>query len=138
MRLKTMLAALAAVGMLTACEDIFEDGNMQPDGSKPSVVVNSPSSNQAINVAQGLLVNISAVDKDKVKDLDIVLQSQEEEQNTLISFSTTPDKNVVEFDSVVSVQGVKPGRYNLIITATDYRTNQTVQEVPVIIQAPAN
>lgn len=133
-----MLAALATVGMFTACEDIFEDGSMQPDNSDPSVVVNSPSNNQSINIAQGIPVNISAVDKDKVKDLDIILQSQEGEQKVLIDFSTNPDKNVVEFDTLVNVKGIKPGLYNLIITATDYRTNQTVREVPVTIKATTN
>ncbi|GAB3810960.1 hypothetical protein [Pontibacter rugosus] len=134
MKIKTMLASLAAVSMLTACEDLFEDGSLQPDGSKPSLTVNNPSNNQAVTIAQGLRVNITAIDKDKVKDIDFVLQSQASEKKSFIKFTTFPQNNVVEFDTTLSMAGIAPGTYNLIIKATDNRTNVTTQEVAVNVK----
>ncbi|MDX5420635.1 MAG: Ig-like domain-containing protein [Hymenobacteraceae bacterium] len=128
MRLRTMLASLAAVAMLTACEDLFEDGSLQPDGSKPSLTVNNPSSNQTISASQGLRVNITAVDKDEVKDIDFVVKGVTAEKS-LINFKKFPQKKVVEFDTTLVINGIAPGDYTLVVSATDNRTNLSQQEV---------
>lgn len=123
-----MLASLAAVAMLTACEDLFEDGSLQPDGSKPSLTVNNPSSNQTISASQGLRVNITAVDKDEVKDIDFVVKGVTAEKS-LINFKKFPQKKVVEFDTTLVINGIAPGDYTLVVSATDNRTNLSQQEV---------
>lgn len=133
MSFKAVLASVAAVLMLTSCEDIFENGSLQPDGSTPSLTINNPSKNQSVTAATGLRVNITAVDKDNVKNLDFVLVGEKAEKS-ILKFNKKPDKRVVEFDTTVSVNGIAPGVYKLQVTATDKRTNLSVQEVTVNVK----
>ncbi|WP_242928670.1 Ig-like domain-containing protein [Pontibacter vulgaris] len=128
MNLKTMLASVVAVLMLTACEDLFEDGSLQPDGSNPSVTINAPTGNQSLTRTQGLRVNITAVDKDKVKDMEFTVRGTTSEKD-LFTFKKFPEKNVIEFDTLVSLGTVTPGSYILTVKATDKRTNVTSQDV---------
>lgn len=124
---------MAAVCLLTACEDVFEDDSLQPDGSVPSVKVNSPTKNPTVTAAQGLQVYVTVVDKDKVDKLDFqVLGSQGEKP--LIDFSKKPNKAVVEFDTLVSLKGIVPGTYTLKISAKDMRTNSTEEEVKFTVE----
>ncbi|NDK56582.1 Ig-like domain-containing protein [Pontibacter fetidus] len=126
MKLKTMLAALFAIAALTGCEDLFEDGSMQPDGSKPSLTINNPTNNQAVNQSQGLRVYVTAVDKDAVKTMEFKVMGAE---TSLINFNKVSEKNVVEFDTLVSVANLAPGTYQLNVKATDGRTNVSEQQV---------
>ncbi|MET3541728.1 outer membrane lipopolysaccharide assembly protein LptE/RlpB [Pontibacter aydingkolensis] len=128
MKLKTMLASLAAICMLTACEDLFEDGSMQADGSKPSLTINNPSNNQSISTTQGLRVNVTVVDKDLVKDLQFTVKGVNSE-TALVTFSKFPERNVVEFDTTIALNNVSPGEYKLQVAATDKRTNLEQKEV---------
>ena len=123
-----MLASLVAVGALTACEDLFEDGSMQPDGSKPSLTINNPSNNQSISTSQGLRMSVTVVDKDQVKDLEFTVKGVNAE-STLLTFRKTPERSVVEFDTTVAINGVTPGEYKLLVSATDKRTNLASKEV---------
>ncbi|AKD03863.1 Ig-like domain-containing protein [Pontibacter korlensis] len=133
MKFRTMLASLVAVVTFTACEDIFEGGSLQPDGSTPSLTINNPGKNQAITAAGGLRVNITAVDKDDVEQINFTLKGETAEK-AVLSFSTKPQKRVVEFDTTVNVGGIAPGTYKLQILATDKRTNQTTQEITVNVK----
>ena len=126
MKLKTMLAAMFAIAALTSCEDLFEEGSMQPDGSKPSLTINNPTNNQSVNQAQGLRVYVTAVDKDAVKTMEFKVMGAE---TSLISFNKASEKNVVEFDTLVSVANLAPGTYQLNVKATDGRTNVSEQQV---------
>jgi len=131
MKLKTMLAAMFAIVALTSCEDLFEEGNMQPDGSKPSLTINKPSNNQSVNQTQGLRLHVTAVDKDIVKSVEFNVNGAE---TTLLSFRKTSEKNVVDFDTLVSVQNLAPGTYQLKVRATDGRTNVSEQQVNLVIK----
>lgn len=133
MKLKTILASLAAVAVLASCEDIFEGGSLQPDGSTPSLTINNPSKNQKVTATTGLRVNITAVDKDNVENLTFTLRGEGSER-AVINFSTKPGRKVVEFDTTLNVSGVAPGTYELAVSATDKRTNLTVQQVPVLVK----
>ena len=126
MKLKTMLAAMFAIAALTSCEDLFEEGSMQPDGSKPSLTINNPTNNQSVNQAQGLRVYVTAVDKDAVKTMEFKVMGAE---TSLINFNKVSEKNVVEFDTLVSTSNLAPGTYQLRVKATDGRTNVSEQEV---------
>ena len=124
---------MAAVCLLTACEDVFEDDSLQPDGSVPSVKVNSPTKNPTVTAAQGLQVYVTVVDKDKVDKLDFqVLGTMGEKP--LINFSKKPNKAVVEFDTLLSLKGVVPGTYTLKISAKDMRTNSSEEEVKFTVK----
>jgi len=123
-----MLASLVAVCMLTACEDLFENGSLRPDGSTPSLTINNPSTNQVVVASQGLRVNITAVDKDHVRDIDFTLKGRGAE-TALISFKKFPGKRIVEFDTTLTGSSMAPGAYTLVIKATDKRTNVSQQEV---------
>ncbi|TPE44538.1 hypothetical protein FJM65_09995 [Pontibacter mangrovi] len=116
--------------MLTACEDIFEGGSLQPDGSVPSLTVNNPGKNQKITASGGLRVNITAVDKDDVDYIDFTLRGETAEK-PVVSFRTSPEERIVEFDTTLNVSGIAPGVYKLKVAATDKRTNLSVQEVTV-------
>lgn len=133
MKFKTLLSCVLAVGMLTACEDLFEDGSLQPDGSKPSLTINNPTNNQSVSAAQGLRLNVTVVDKDLVKDLEFSVRGVNAEK-TLFSFKKHPEKNVVEFDTTVALTGVAPGEYKLLVSATDKRTNLEQQEIKFTIK----
>lgn len=133
MKLKTMLASLAAVCMLTACEDLFEDGSLEPDGSVPSLTVNSPTRNPTVTAAQGLQVYVTVVDKDKVDKIDFQVLGANGEK-ALIDFSKESNKTVVEFDTLVSLKGIVPGDYTLKISAKDMRTNLSEEEVTFTVE----
>ena len=133
MNLKTMLASVLAVSMLTACEDLFEDGSMQPDGSKPSLTINNPSNNQSVSTTQGLRVNVTVVDKDLVKDLEFTVVGDNAE-TALVKFKKFPERNVVEFDTTILINGVSPGEYKLKVDATDKRTNLEHQEIKFTVK----
>lgn len=128
MKIKTMLASLVAVVSMTACEDLFEDGSLQPDGSSPSVTINKPTSNQSVAQAEGLRVSVTTVDKDKVKDLEVIVKGVGNER-VLVNFKKFPDKDVMEFDTLMALPNAVAGDYTLYVNATDYRTNTTRQEV---------
>ncbi|MEJ8803329.1 hypothetical protein [Pontibacter sp. H249] len=128
MKLKTMLASVLAVSLLTACEDLFEDGSMQPDGSKPSLTINNPTKNQSVTAAQGLRLNVTVVDKDEVKDLEFIVKAVNAETN-IVKFKKFPARNVVSFDTTVALNGISPGEYKLQVLATDKRTNLEQKEI---------
>ena len=117
---------MLAIVALSSCEDLFEDGSMQPDGSKPSLTINNPTNNQTVTQAQGLRVYITAVDKDAVKNLEFVVRGNESE---ILTFSKAPQKNVIEFDTTVSMENISAGTYQLLVRATDGRTNVSEQQV---------
>ena len=126
MKLKSIVASMLAIVALTSCEDLFEDGSMQPDGSRPSLTINKPTTNLSVAQSQGLPLSITAVDKDAVKNMEFRVMGAE---TTLISFDKAPNRNVVEFDTLVSTADLAPGIYNLIVRATDGRTNVSEQQV---------
>lgn len=134
MNIRTLLAPLGvALFMLTSCENLFEEDSLKPDGSNPSVVINTPSSNQTINASQGLRVNVTATDKDNIQNISLTVKRSEDDYN-LVSFNKIQDKRVVEFDTTVVLSGFTPGTYTLLIDATDKRTNYTLKEVKVTLQ----
>ena len=128
MRLKTVLASAIAICMLTACENIFEDDGLEPDGSKPSLKINNPSNNQSISTTQGLRVNVTVVDKDQIKDLEFTVIGSNSE-TALVKFKKFPARTVVEFDTTITIQGVTPGEYKLQVAASDKRTNLEKREI---------
>lgn len=133
MKLKTILASLLVVSMLTSCEDLFEDGSLQPDGSNPSLTVHAPTNNQSVTAAQGMNLDVTIVDKDLVKELEVSVVGDNAE-STLLSFKKYPVKNVVELDTLISFTGVAPGAYTLKIKATDRRTNVEQQEIKFTVK----
>lgn len=120
-----------AVAALTGCEDLFEDGSMQPDGSKPSLTINNPTNNQSVNQTQGLRIYVTAVDKDAVKNMEFKVIGAE---TNFISFNKASEKNVIEFDTLVSTTNLAPGTYQLHVKATDGRTNVSEQQVNFTIR----
>lgn len=128
-----MLASMAAVCLLTACEDLFEDGSMQPDGSMPSLTINNPTKNQTIATTQGLQVYITVVDKDQVENINFSVLSPGAE-SAFVDFDMMPHKTVVEFDTLMSLEGIVPGTYTLKISAQDKRTNLSVKEIPFTVK----
>jgi hypothetical protein len=133
MKLKTILASMVAVCLLSSCDDLFEDTSMQPDGSNPSLTVSNPTNNQTLLASQGLRIKITAVDKDKLNDIDFKVKSASGE-GAFLDFKKFPEKTVVEFDTTVALSGVAPGTYSLLISATDNRTNNTLQEVKFTVR----
>ncbi|WP_125185457.1 hypothetical protein [Botryobacter ruber] len=127
MKLKSILATMLAVVMLTSCEDIFEDG-MKPDGSKPYVTVNAPTANHSFTKANGVAVSLSVVDKDDVKDL-IVQISDLNGEAPIVDFTKHFNKNVAILDTLVAQNQLMPGSYKLSITAKDKRSNVQKQEI---------
>ena len=128
MKTKTLLASLVAVSMMTACEDLFEDGSLQPDGSKPNLTVKNPTTNQTLSTTNGLRIKLTATDKDKVKELQVRVHKPGGNAD-LVNFKTYPDKKILEVDTLVSVPGLQAGEYTLTINATDYRTNVASKEI---------
>ncbi|WP_242920199.1 Ig-like domain-containing protein [Pontibacter liquoris] len=135
MNIKTMLSSLAVVGALalTACEDLFENGSLKPDGSNPSITINNPANNQVVAATQGLRVNITAVDKDAFKEIGFLVEGGAGEA-PLVRFQKATDNRVLEFDTLVSLTGVAPGTYTLSINATDKRTNVTQKQVSFTVK----
>lgn len=128
MKFKTLLASLVAVASLTACEDLFEDGSLQPDGSKPNLIIRNPTQNQTLSKSNGLRVKFTATDKDKVRELQVRVRDIAGGTEH-ISFTTFPDKKVLELDTVLNASALSQGDYTLSINVTDYRTNVASTEV---------
>ncbi|HEY4651554.1 MAG TPA: Ig-like domain-containing protein [Pontibacter sp.] len=131
MKLKSMFAAMLAVAALTGCEEVFEDGNMQPDGSKPNITIKAPTTNQAITKTQGLRIFLSAFDKDEVKELEFTVKGGE---TNLLSFGRAMHKTAFEFDTTVAVSTLSSGTYQLLVRATDGRTNVSEQQVSFTVK----
>ncbi len=121
---------MLAIVALTSCEDLFEDGDMQPDGSKPSLTINNPTNNQSVNQTQDLRIHVTAVDKDAVK-VEFAVKGAE---TSLITFNKVSEKNVVDFDTLISMENIAPGTYQLYVRATDGRTNVSEQQVNFIVK----
>jgi hypothetical protein len=134
MKLTTMLASMAAVCMLSSCEDVFEDGSMKPDGSKPSLTINHSTKNQSINSTEELQIDLTVVDKDEVNTLDFTVLSADR-GDTVLNFSTAPHKTVVEFDTLLALPEVMPGAYIMKIIAEDNRTNVVEQEFNFTVES---
>jgi hypothetical protein len=128
MKFKSLLASVVAVIALTACEDVFEDGSLQPDGSKPSLTIRNPTNSQVLSQADGLRIKLTVSDKDKVKELQVRVRDVGGDAD-FINFTTFPDKKILELDTLLTVPGLKQGDYILTINATDYRTNVASDEV---------
>ncbi|WP_299707556.1 hypothetical protein [uncultured Pontibacter sp.] len=128
MKFKTLLASLVAVASLTACEDVFEDGSLQPDGSKPYLVIRNPTQNQALSKSDGLRVKLTATDKDKLKELRVSVRDNGTGVD-YINFSAFPEKKILEIDTVLNVSELKQGDYTLKINAIDFRTNEASTEI---------
>lgn len=117
---------MLAVGALTGCEDLFEDGSMQPDGSKPSLTINAPTTNQVVTEATGLRIFITAFDKDEVKDMTFIVNGAEA---NILAFDKAMKKTAFEFDTTLMLDNISPGTYQLLVRATDGRTNVAEQQV---------
>ena len=128
MNFKILLVCVLAVASLTACEDLFEDGSLQPDGSKPYLVIRNPTQNQTLSKSSGLRVKLTATDKDKLKELQVIVRANGGEVD-YINYSTFPDNKILEIDTVLNVSELKKGDYTLKINATDFRTNLASTEV---------
>lgn len=131
MKLKTTVAALFAIVALTSCEDLFEDGSMQPDGSKPSLTINAPTTNQTVQHTGGLRIFITAFDKDEVKDMVFTVTGAE---TNVLSFNKAMHRTAFEFDTTVALDNVSPGTYQLLVRATDGRTNVAEQQVSFTVK----
>lgn len=128
MKFTKLLASAVMVVSLTACEDVFEDGSLQPDGSKPALTIRNPTSNQRLTKASGLRVKLTASDKDKVKELQVRVRAVGGDADH-INFTTLPDKKILEFDTLLTAYELPQGDYTLTINATDFRTNVATGEV---------
>ncbi|PVY41254.1 Ig-like domain-containing protein [Pontibacter virosus] len=128
MKFTKLLASAVMVVSLTACEDVFEDGSLQPDGSKPALTIRNPSNNQKLSVSSGLRVKLTASDKDKVKELQVRVRAVGGDAD-YINFTTLPDKKILEFDTLLNANDMPQGDYTLTINATDFRTNVATNEV---------
>ncbi|WP_187261554.1 hypothetical protein [Pontibacter beigongshangensis] len=127
MKLNTLMASLAAILMLSSCEDIFEDSSL-PDGSKPDIRIASPTANRSYLVEHGFPVKLTVVDKDQIKSLTIVVKGSNGEP-ALVNIVKTPDVKVLELDTLIHQPSFVPGTYLLEVTATDSRTNIFTKEV---------
>jgi hypothetical protein len=133
MKLHTLIVGMLTISMLTACEDLFEDGSLKPDGSNPSLTIHAPSNNQSVTAAQGMRIDATFVDKDLVKEVNVTVKGDNAEK-ALMSFKRLPNKKVVELDTTLSFVGVTPGAYTLQIKATDGRTNFEQKEVKFTVK----
>lgn len=129
MKLKTMLAAMLAIVALSGCDDLLEEDSMAPDGSNPSLTINNPTNNQSVSQTKGLRIYVTAVDKDAVK-VDVAVKGDE---TSFITYSKMSRKNVVDFDTLVSVENLAPGPYKIVVRATDGRTNVSEEQVNFIV-----
>ncbi|MBX0332527.1 hypothetical protein K3G39_04675 [Pontibacter sp. HSC-14F20] len=128
MKLTKLLASVVAVIALTACEDVFEDGSLQPDGSNPALTIRNPTKNQKLAKSSGLRIKLTASDKDKVKELHVRVRAVGGDADH-INFTTLPDKKILEFDTLLNANVLPQGDYTLTINATDFRTNVSTDEV---------
>jgi hypothetical protein len=130
MKFKTILASMLAIVALSGCDDLLEEDNMGPDGSNPSLTINNPTNNQSVSQTKGLRIYVTAVDKDAVK-VDVAVKGHE---TNFITYSKVSRKNVVDFDTLVSVENLAPGTYQLVVRATDGRTNVSEEQVNFILK----
>lgn len=128
MKYKLLPAVLVAVLSLTACEDLFEDGSLQPDGSKPVLEIQNPTTSQVLSAASGLRVRLTSADKDKVKELQVRVRDVGGDAD-YINFTTYPNKKILDYDTLLSISGLRQGAYTLTVQAMDYRTNVTSDTV---------
>lgn len=128
MKFTKLLASAVMVVSLAACEDVFEDGSLQPDGSKPALTIRNPTKNQVLTKSSGLRVKLTASDKDKVKELQVRVRSVNGDAD-YFNFTTLPDKKILEFDTLLNATELPKGDYTLSINATDFRTNVSSAEV---------
>ncbi|MFD2245540.1 hypothetical protein [Pontibacter ruber] len=133
MKFKAVLASAFAMLSLTACEDLFEGGSLQPDGSKPDLVIKAPMSNQSFTKAQGVPLILSIVDKDEVKDLEVIIKSANSETE-LTRFHLPTEKSVVELDTILTAASYVAGTYNLTVNVTDKRTNFSTKQVQFVVK----
>lgn len=133
MKFKLLLATAVASVSLTACEDLFEDGSLQPDGSTPYLVIHTPTKMQALSKASGLRLKYSVSDKDMVKEIQV--QVRESEAGTdYIQYTTQPQKKWHDVDTLLSTGHLRQGTYTLRIQATDFRTNVASEEVTFTVK----
>jgi hypothetical protein len=133
MNFKILLVGVLAVASLTACEDLFEDGSLQPDGSKPYLIIRNPTQNQILAKSGGLRVKLTATDKDKLKELQVIVRDNGAGVD-YINYSTFPDHKILEIDTVLNISELKQGDYTLQINATDFRTNEASTEIPFSVR----
>lgn len=133
MKIKSILASLGVLLMLTSCEDLFEDGSLQPDGSVPYLVVNAPSNSQSLRSGEQLRISVTASDKDSVSSMRFTVKGASAE-TPLVDFTKVLRKRVVEFDTLVSMGNASPGTYSLSVDATDRKTNRALKEVSVTVR----
>ncbi|MBB6612587.1 hypothetical protein H7F15_16200 [Pontibacter sp. Tf4] len=131
MKLKTTVAAMFAIAVLTGCEDLFEEGDMQPDGSKPSLTINAPTINQNVQQTQGLRIFITGFDKDLVKTLRFTVKQNETD---VLSFERALDKKAFEYDTTIAMSNASAGTYQLLVRAVDGRTNVAEQKVSFTVR----
>lgn len=122
-----------AVASLTACEDLFEDGSLQPDGSHPYLVIHAPAKKQALNKASGIRLRFSVSDKDKVKEVQVRVRESEANTN-VIDYTTHPSKSWVDTDTLLLAGRLRAGYYMLTVKATDYRTNVSADTVTFTVK----
>ncbi|MCC9166827.1 hypothetical protein [Pontibacter harenae] len=132
MKLRSVICSVAALVLFAACDDLFDDG-LTPDGSVPNLTLKAPVANQNITKAQGVSIDVIVTDKDAVKELNFLIK-KDNAVTPLVSFKKTPDKNIVEFDTLVSVNAFESGTYKLEVNATDGRTNLATKEVSFRVQ----
>lgn len=133
MKFTKLLASAVMVVSMTACEDVFEDGSLQPDGSKPALTIRNPTNNQKITKGAGLRVKLTASDKDKVKELQVRVRAVGGDAD-YINFTTMPDKKILEYDTLLNANELPLGDYTLTINATDFRTNVSTGEVAFTVK----
>jgi hypothetical protein len=133
MKFKTPLVSLSVLLMLTSCEDLFEDSNLQPDGSIPYIVVKAPTNSQSLKTGKELRISITASDKDSVDYVHFTVKESGAE-NPVVDFKKVLNKRVVEFDTLVSMSDAGPGTYTLAVDAADKKTNRTLKEVTVTVR----
>lgn len=117
-----------AVVSLTACEDLFEDGSLQPDGSKPYLVIHAPTKKQAVTKASGIRLRYTVSDKDKVAEVQVRVR-ESEAGTDVIHYTEFPGQNWLDADTLLSSGNLRAGTYILMIQATDLRTNVAADTV---------
>ncbi|MHC2990460.1 hypothetical protein OB13_02240, partial [Pontibacter sp. HJ8] len=83
---------------------------------------------QTLTAASTVRVKFTATDKDKVRELQVRVRDVGGDAD-LVNFTTFPDTKVLEFDTLLTVPGMRAGAYTLTINATDYRTNVATEDV---------
>jgi hypothetical protein len=133
MKFKLLLAMGVAVASLTACEDLFEDGSLQPDGSHPYLVIHAPTKSQALSKAAGIRLKFSVSDKDKVKEVQVRVR-ESEAGTDVVQYTTEPGKSWVDTDTLLLAGKLRAGYYTLTVQATDFRTNVSADTVSFTVK----